>query len=94
MNYKKPKKEYVFNNNIIYKKNKVASSFFNPFLLLFQANNLLRRLESDRSSQQLGMDERSQMAARLESWEKKCNELRDENAKLKSVTKNTKKKIF
>lgn len=56
--------------------------FFN-FNLLFQSNNLFRRMESERSSQQLGMDERSQMAARLECWEKKCNELREENAKLK-----------
>lgn len=46
---------------------------------------MLRRIESERSTQQLGLDERSQMANRLESWEKKCNELRDENAKLKTT---------
>lgn len=50
-----------------------------------RSNTLLRRIESERSTQQLGLDERSQMANRLECWEKKCNELRDENAKLKTT---------
>ncbi|KAK6628971.1 hypothetical protein RUM43_002788 [Polyplax serrata] len=50
-----------------------------------KSNGLLRRMESEISSQQLGLDERSQMNARLECLEKKNNEMREENAKLKTT---------
>lgn len=42
------------------------------------------QIEKVRSDQQLGADEKASLQARLEEWEKKCNELVEENDKLKN----------
>lgn len=49
-----------------------------------RAAEMANQLEQQRSDQMMGADDKANMQAKLEEWERKCNELQEENDSLKT----------